>query len=281
MRRFFIFLIMFCIPALLFSQNYVPTKEDLEKFMTTRTLVVLDSNPLTMYNHYIKEVMENEWTITEYEFIGYDEFGQRMNDPGNSFLHMSNVSFERDKLKAVYKFLLVSLGGAYRDYSQMPDIVSVPAAYKNVDEETWMYKLGILVRFIQNHIRLIYENPDIISKNVFRHYNENTGEIKQKVLYLIEDELSPQVNSPARISEYYPHPFKIVDREEVRSAIEERKSDVVFLHKVGPEGTRIKARCYKIIIGAEDARFYYFDYHTISDRKPDGLTKKDFKKLAR
>jgi len=54
----------------------------------------------------------------------------------------------------------------------------------------------------------------------------------------------------------------------------------VFLHKVGPEGTRLIARCYKILIGAADSKFYYFDYHKISDEKPDGFLLSDFKKTG-
>ena len=81
--------------------------------------------------------------------------------------------------------------------------------------------------------------------------------------------MAKDVNSAARIHKIYPHPFKLVERDDIRKAISERE-DVVFLHKVGPEGTRLEARCYKILIGASDASFYYFDYHMIKDKNPDG-----------
>lgn len=54
-----------------------------------------------------------------------------------------------------------------------------------------------------------------------------------------------------------------------------------FLHKVGPEGTKLDARSYKIIIGAADANFYYFDYHKISGKNPDGFLESDFKNLVK
>ncbi len=65
----------FFIP--LFSQEYLPTRENLEHFFKTKTLVVLDENPLNTYDSEIMEAMENEWTITEYEAIKYDEFEQK------------------------------------------------------------------------------------------------------------------------------------------------------------------------------------------------------------
>jgi hypothetical protein len=72
-----------------------------------------------------------------------------------------------------------------------------------------------------------------------------------------------------------------VTREEIRQAIIDRNEDIVFLHKVGPEGKKFKARSYKILIGAGDARFYYFDYHMVSDKNPDGFLISDLKKLAK
>jgi hypothetical protein len=262
-----------------FSQAYVPTVEDIERFFDTKTLVVLDVNPLNTYDAEIKEAMENEWTITEYDFIPFSEFEKKRQNPEYSFLFMANVNFEKDKLQTTYKFLNLSLGGAYFNLNQMPDLVSVPVAYKNVDEESYNYKLGILVRFIQNHIRLIHEHPEIVGENVFKYYNENKGVVHDKTLYLIESELAKDIRSQAKVKAIYPYKFKFVTPEDIKDAIQNRDSSVVFLHKVGPEGTRITARCYNVLIGAGDANFYYFDYHMISDKKPDGLLSSDLKKL--
>jgi hypothetical protein len=271
--------LFFAIP--LFSQEYLPTKENLEHFFKTTTLVVLDQNPLNTYDSEIQEAMENEWTITKFQTIKYDEFEQKRKDPQYSFLMLVNITYENDKLNAVYKFLNLSLGGDYFSMSQMPDIVSVPVAYKNVDEDSYNYKLGILVRFIQNHIKLIYAHPEIISANIFKYYNDNKGDVKTKTLYLIPEELEPSINSKARISKLYPYKFKLVTSDEIKEAIKNRDESVVFLHKVGPEGTRLDARCYKVLIGAGDANFYYFDYHMINDKKPDGFLEEDLRKIAR
>jgi hypothetical protein len=163
----------------------------------------------------------------------------------------------------------------------MPDIASVPLAYYSVEEDNYTYKLAILVRFMQNHALLIKEHPEIVSANVLQHYNDNIKDIKQKTLYVLEEELSKEVNSTARIKKVYPYKFRIVTKDDISEAIKNRDPEVVFLHKVGPEGTKVNARCYKMVIGAADANFYYFDYHKISDKKPDGLLTQDFKKMAK
>ena len=263
------------------AQSYVPTQQDIVTFFTTKTLVVLEDNPLSEFNSIIRTVMQQEWNVTEFDFISNKEFEAKRLDPQYSFIYMSKVAFENDKTDAAYRFLHLSLGGDYFRLNEMPDIASVPLAYYGVDEDRYAYKLAILVRFMQNHARLIREHPEIVSANVFKHYNDNIKDIRDKTLYLLKEELAQEVNSASRIKSVYPYEFKIVTVEDIEQAIRERKSDVVFLHKVGPEGTKINARCYKVIIGVADANFYYFDYHKISDKKPDGFLESDFKSLAK
>ena len=98
-------------------------------FFTTKTLVVLEDNPLMEYNSIIKKVMQQEWNITEYDFISNKEFEEKRMDPQYSFIYMSQVTFEDDKTDASYRFLHLSLGGDYFRLNEMPDIASVPLAY--------------------------------------------------------------------------------------------------------------------------------------------------------
>jgi len=263
------------------AQGYVPSVEDVNTFFTTKTLVILESNPLMEYNSIIKKVMEQEWNITEFGFIPEKEFEAKRMDAQYSFIYMSHVTFENDKTDASYRFLHLSVGGDYYRLNEMPDIASVPLAYLDVEEERYAYKLAILVRFLQNHAKLIHEHPEIISANVFKHYNDNIQDIHEKTLYLLEEELAPSVNSEAEIRKVYPYKFELVTMEDIEQAIKDRDPDVVFLHKVGPEGTKKDARSYKIIIGAADANFYYFDYHKISDKNPDGFLEADFRNLVK
>jgi hypothetical protein len=281
MKRITAVLLFMVLGGIAISQNYIPSNEDIKAFFTTKTLVVLEDNPLLEYNYIIKDIMKKEWTITPYDFISSAEFEEKRKDPQYSFIYMARVTFESDKTDASYRFLNLSMGGDYYRLNEMPDIVAVPLAYYDVEEENYSYKLAILVRFMQNHVRLISEHPEIISANVFKHYNDNIKDIRDKTLYILESELSSEVNSAARIKKVYPYKFKIATREEIAEAIEERNPDVVFLHKVGPEGTKEHARCYKVIIGAADANFYYFDYHSVSDKNPDGFLEEDFKKLVK
>ncbi len=264
-----------------YAQSVIPSRQDIAAFFTTKTLVVLEENPLMEYNSIMKKVMEQEWKITEYDFISSKDFDKKRLDPQFSFIYMSRVTFENDKTDAEYRFLQLSLGGDYFRLNEMPDIASVPLAFYDVEEDRYAYKLAIILRFMQNHAKLIREQPEIVSANVFKHYNENIQEIKDKTFYVLKEELGADVNTEAKIKKVYPYKFKLVTAEDIEQAIKDNDPNVVFLHKVGPEGTKIDARCYNVIIGAADAKFYYFDYHKISDKNPDGFLASDFKKLVK
>lgn len=282
MKRIITLVAMMVFTCIVFSQDYVPTKADLDRFYKTKTLIVLEENPLLEYNLIIKEVLQREWKLTKYDFITYPEYEKTYRlDPKYSFLVMTDVTFANDKTEAKYKFLHVMLGGDHLLINDMPTICSVPLAYSGVEEESYIYKLSSLLRFMQDHIASIYANPDLISSNIFKHYNENMQDIKQKTMYVVKEELSPEVNSAAKIKKVYPFKVKIATREEIEQRIVARDPDCVFLHKVGPEGTHLTARCYKIVIGAADSKFYYFDYHMVSDKRPDGILESDFKQMAK
>ena len=263
------------------QREYLPTAEDLDHFHTTKTYVVLSDNPMAEYNFEIQDAVKKYWNITEYEFIKFDEFGEKSADKNASFLYVAAVNFEKDKSHTRYKFLCVSLGGDYVSIDDMKDVANLPLSYHGVDEDRYTYKLGTMVKFLQNHIKLITENPSMVSQNVYKHYNENMADAKQKTLYMLEEELDKPVSSEARIRQVYPYEVKIVEPEDIKELIMAGDENAVFLHKVGPEGKKMNARVYKILIGAADGKFYYFDYHKVNSKKPDAFLESDFKKLAK
>jgi len=280
MKKILVITFIILFSAASYAQ-YQPTEEDLKHFFTTKTYVVLKDNPLSDYNFEIEEVMKNLWDMTDYDFIKMEEFPEKSQNPDASFLYTSLVNFEKDRTDSRYVFLHLSLGGPNLTMDDLKDLVSVPLGYVGVDEENYIYKLGVLVQFMQKHVKLMNEKPEIISNNVFNYYNKNIESAHSKRLYILKDELESEVNTTKKIADIYPYEVKLAAREEIRQSVIDQDEEVVFLHKVGPEGKKMKARCYKILIGAGDSDFYYFDYHMVNKKKPDRFLKSDFRKLAR
>ncbi len=262
------------------QQNNVPTKEILDNFTKTKTLVVLEDNPLSEYNLVLKHTMAQEWTMTPFDFIKIKDFDKKRLDPTLSFILLTQVKYDKDKTNSKYNYMSLVMGGTAYSLTSMPDLCSIPLSYYGVGDEDYSYKLGIFLRFMQNHVKMLIDNPGLASETILNHYNKNMKELKGKTLYLVADEMAKDVNTVAKIKKVYPGSFKLVTKDEIQQAIAD-KVDMVFLHKVGPEKTKEKARVFKILIGASDAQFYYFDYHMINDNNPDGFLASDFKKLAK
>lgn len=263
------------------AQEHIPTAEDYKNFKSTRTLVVMDVNPMSDFNFKIKEVMANVWNLTEFEFINQKEFEAKRRDPSYSFLLTTTATFDADNTKARYTFLSLLLGKDVGNVSDMPDLCSIPLSYKRVEDDSYYYKMDAFIRFVQEHVNIMTNDPSLIKANPLKYYNKNSESLKNKVLYLVQEELSPEINTEAKIKKVYPYKVKIVTREEVMKVIEDKEPDAAFLHKVGPEGTQFKARCYKIVVGAGDSKFYYFDWHNIDAKnKRDFLLESDLKSMA-
>lgn len=255
--------------------------QDLEHFFATTTYVVLDNNPMSEWNMKMQEHAKQHWHITPLKFINDSQFEQLRKDMDKSFIVRMKFRFPKDKVKANYIYFSIVNGAAVRSMTDMPEICSVPLGYETADQSSWAYKLGSLLQFAQKHIKKLQEDPSIMGQNVLQYYNKNISDMKGKELWVVQEDLAPEVRSLSSIRKVYDGVVRIVTAEDIEKAINDRREDVVYLHKVGPERSNVKARIYKCLIGAGDDKFYYFDYHMMSKRKGDGLLKEDFRRLDR
>jgi hypothetical protein len=281
MKKTILFSWLMFLFTVTFGYDYVPTKDEIARFPKTKTLVVLEDNIMSDFNIMFKKLMPTEWTITPFDFISLKEFGEKRKDPAYSFILLDQVKFDKDVTEAKYNFISLLLGGPALTVTSMPDMCSVPLSYYGIGDNDYAYKIGIFIRFMQNHAKMLIENPSLASNNILKYYNKNTSQLAGKTLYFTAGELENDVNSLEKIKKVYPGPVKLVTKDDIESAIAEKK-DIVFLHKVGPDKTRYKeARCYKILVGAADAKFYYFQYHMVDNKKPDRFLLKDFKSISK
>lgn len=285
MKKLILAFVLVLASAQLFSQLVVATPDEIVKFKKTKTIVFLESNMLLAYNQEIQKAVKKHWDITPFEFKKFSttEFEELRKDPNLSFLIMNESYIPKDKTRAVYKFLNVTLGGDFELEKQMPTISGLPIAYSEVEEDTYDYKLGLILRFIQEHIKVSMENPDVNkTKKMLKYYRNELTTIADKTLYVLQEELGPDVNTLKEIKSVYPYEVKIATKEEITKVIDARDEKAVILHQVGPKNSKRKARCWNVVMGASDAKLYYFNYHMIKrGKRPEGLLLKDFKKLSK
>jgi len=262
------------------AQNPLPDTEQLNAFLNSKTMVVLEGGLFSAFSIEIKAVMKEHWTITPYDFIDGNELEELMTDGSYSFLMITYSRFERDRSARRYSFLNLLLGSDVGSLSELPEFGHVPLTYYGDDDEQYVYKLEFIVKFLQDRIQTLRDEPDINAMRFLNYYNKNTPAIKEHTLFLSEGDLDPALRSAETIKQYYPHPVQIVTSEELEEIITTRDSPIWFLHKVGPQNLNSEGWTFKMIFDT-DGRLYYYDKHTINSRRPNAFLSSDFKRIAR
>jgi hypothetical protein len=59
MKKVLISLCVFLLPVMLKGQAPFPSPDEIKQFMASKTCVVMENDPFSAYNSYIKEAMKN------------------------------------------------------------------------------------------------------------------------------------------------------------------------------------------------------------------------------
>jgi hypothetical protein len=278
-------LIAFCAASLIslsiFSQSPFPTPDEIESFYGTETLVVLENTMFSTYNAFIKSAMEEHWEITPYKFVSGEEFNTKREDPSYSFLVMTETKFDKDKSGSVYNFLNLVLGKDVGRIEDLPEMCAIPLSFAGEEDVEYGYKVGIVLRFMQAHVRHLSEDPSLKGKKYLKYYNKFVPSLADKTILLSEDDLVEELRSESALKDLYDNDIKMVGEEEVRDAIINKEENTLVLHMVGPEGSRSGGLCFKMLIGADDGMIYFYGEHKISPKKKKGLLVNDMKRIGR
>jgi len=264
-----------------YSQAPFPEPGEVDRFYNTKTLVVLEDNMFSEYNYFIKDAIENYWEITEYDFISTDEFNQKRTDPAFSFIVLTATRFDRDKSGTFFNFINLLLGKDVGRIEEMPEFCAIPLSIQGAEDTEYSHKLGIVLRFLQAHVDHIKEDPSLKGKKYLKYYNKFVPEAIDRTIMVSEKDLEPELRTADAAEKYYPQNLKVVSDEEVDQAIREKAEKTLVLHKVGPVKAEKGGLCFKMLLGTDDARMYFYGEHKISDRRPNGLLINDLKRIGR
>lgn len=268
--------------SLLSGQAPFPSKDEIKQFTASKTCVVLEDDPFSSFNAYMKDAMKQYWTVTPYEFISSKEFNVRRLKPEFSFIVLTETKYDKDKTSSLYNFINLLEGKKVDKLGEMPEICAVPLSFAGEEDTEYGYKLGAILEFMQRHARLIMEDPSKTGRKYLKYYNENVPEVMKKTILVKQEDLSPEIANIERIKAIYSNKIEIVTEEEIIKAIENKSPGIVILHKVGPVGEKQdEGYCFKMLIGTDDANLYYYNMHTIDKNNPNGFLPSDLKRLAR
>ena len=272
-----------CFCALTLGQaqrvTYASQKQ-IEDFFKSKTMVVMDANPMISYNIVIGDAVKKYWNITPFETITSEQFDKMYTDPSLSFIFMSKVQLEKDKEEVYYLYMNVVMGAKVKDITGLPELLSLPLAYTGVDEDEYVDKLPLMLRFAQVHLNLLKEakNPGTLYQ--LKNYRIDSKSLIGKTLLVKESDLAEEVNTVEKIQKVYSGKVKIVTSEEMLQAIEENRPNTAVLHQLGPAEDENKGRSYCLIFGTDDAKLYYYNHQNITQRRPEGMLASDFRLIV-
>jgi hypothetical protein len=282
MKRILLLSAAMILATTLSGQAPFPSKDEIKQFTVSRTCVVMEDDPFSSFNAYMKDAMKQYWTVTPYEFITAKDFNVRRLKPEFSFIVLTETKYDKDKTASLYNFINLLQGKKVDKLGEMPEICAVPLSFAGEDDTEYGYKLGAILEFMQKHAQMIMEDPSKTGRKYLKYYNENVPEVMKKTILVKQEDLSPEIANMERIRAIYSNKIEIVQEEEIIKAIEEKRPGVVILHKVGPVGEKQdEGYCFKMLIGTDDANLYYYNMHKIDADNPNGFLPSDLKRLAR
>jgi hypothetical protein len=281
MKKIFFILVVLFSTIVSKGQAPFPSSDEIKQFMASKTCVVLENNPLSAYNSYIREAVKSYWNITPYEFIEVKEFNIRRLNPAYSFIVLTETNFDKDKSGSVFNFINLLQGKKVNKLGEAPEICAIPLSFAGEDDIEYSYKLGAILSFMQKHANMISEDPSLTGRKYLKYYNKFVPEVNKKTILVKKEDLATGISTIESIKAIYPYDIKIVTEEDIIDAIGKKAPNTLFLHKVGPVGEWKSGYCFKMLIGTDDANMYYYNQHMINEKNPNGLLESDLKRLAR
>jgi hypothetical protein len=263
------------------AQAPFPSADEIKQFMGSKTCVVLEDDPFSSFNAYIKTAVKAYWNITPVEIIDVLEFNRRWTNPAYSFIVLTQTNYEKDKTGGLFNFVNLLQGKKVSKLGELPEICAIPLSWAGQDDINYGYKLGAILSFMQKHAKMISDDPSLTGRKYLKYYNKNVPEVSKKTILVKEEDLDPELNTIEKIKAIYPYVVKIVSEEEIVKAITEKSANTLVLHKVGPVGEVKSGYCFKMLIGADDADMYYYNMHMYNDKNANGMVAADWRRLAR
>jgi hypothetical protein len=234
------------------------TYAQVNKFLNSTTYIVINSE-MSGFSIVMNDIAKDFWRITPHKIISVSEFDKLRSDDNNSFIFLSEIYFENDKTKTMFDFLVLALGGKYKTVNEMPTLCAIPLCYADDDSEDYCYKLGLMLEFMQNHINICKNDPNINSDKILTLYKNKITNLPKKTLYVVKEELEKPLRNETELKKHYLYDVKYATIEEIEKIIAKKDENAVIIHRISNYGKKELSYAITILIDVKNADIYYYD----------------------
>ena len=263
------------LPSEMFGQAQIYTRKEKLKDITAKTTkVVLNGDE--MLNEAIKESVAATWTMSPYEFCSVEEFEKIKTSDKFYFLLVAKGQHRKESEPGI-DFLTFVKGGedASKSINDMLEVVSFPLRSASEPSGREFILLPAFLSIIQEHAQ------NLTSSEVKAYSTlsaEDTKKLAIKQIYFSKDDFAPQVDDKT-IESLDQDIIVKEDEDDVDEVFTQGTYNAVISYVVAPTEPVNGSVCYKLLIGADNHKLYWYKKHRISARSGRGFLAGDLRTI--
>ena len=263
------------LPSEIFGQAQIYTRKEKLKDITAKTTkVVLNGDE--MLNEAIKESVAASWTMSPYEFCSVEEFEKIKTSDKFYFLLVAKGQPRKESEPGI-DFLTLVKGGedASKSINDMLEVVSFPLRSASEPSGREFILLPAFLSIIQEHAQ------NLTSSEVKAYSTlsaEDTKKLAIKQIYFSKDDFAPQVDDKT-IESLDQDIIVKEDEDDVDEVFTQGTYNAVISYVVAPTEPVNGSVCYKLLIGADNHKLYWYKKHRISARSGRGFLAGDLRTI--
>ena len=259
----------------LFGQAQIYTRKEKLKDITAKTTKVVLSGD-EMLDEAIKESVAASWTMSPYEFCTGEEFEKIKTSDKFYFLLVVKGQQRKEAEPGIDMLTLVKGGeGASKSINDMLEVVTFPLRSASEPSGREFILLPAFLNIIQEHAQ------GLLSSEVKAYSTlsaEDTKKLAIKRIYFSKDDFAPQVDNKT-IESLDEDIIVEDDEEDVDKVFTDGTYNAVISYVVAPSEPVSGSVCYKLLIGADNHKLYWYKKHKISARSGRGFLAGDLRTI--
>ena len=259
----------------LFGQAQIYTRKEKLKDITAKTTKVVLSGD-EMLDEAIKESVAASWTMSPYEFCTGEEFEKIKTSDKFYFLLVVKGQQRKESEPGIDMLTLVKGGeGASKSINDMLEVVTFPLRSASEPSGREFILLPAFLNIIQEHAQ------GLLSSEVKAYSTlsaEDTKKLAIKRIYFSKDDFAPQVDNKT-IESLDEDIIVEEDEEDVDKVFTDGTYNAVISYVVAPSEPVSGSVCYKLLIGADNHKLYWYKKHRISARSGKGFLAGDLRTI--
>lgn len=268
-------MMLICVTS--FGQAQINTKKVKIGDFTEKVTKVVISNGFL--DGVIQDEITSRWRVSPYEFCTIEDFEKHKGNDDFYFLLTTSGKFKKDSEPTLQFLTLVKGGsGAENGIDGMLEIVSLPIASAKFPSGRELLYLPAFIDIIQDYT-LQSTEKDANAYGGLGSFTSRIPRIDECPIIISEDDLAEEMDI---ITEQGLAAKNIIvaGEDATDEYFNDNETESVVSYVVAPYEPESGTYCYKMLIGSQSHKLYYFKRHRISRNLGAGFTTEDIRRIS-